>query len=145
MLPSHRFPSQLYERIVPDYVAKAPLGLPRFSQSKTKNGVSALTTIPTAITGGIRKDVPLSFGLVARLALAGGLCSAVTKAVTSPIELRKTREQVTLSLTSNPTLTLTSTPTLTLTSTPTLPLPPTLTLAGGRHGHSWRCRGANHP
>jgi len=66
-------PTQLYERIVPDYVAKAPLGLSKFGQPKSQ--VSALTTIPTAITGGIRKDVPLSFGLVARLALAGGLCS----------------------------------------------------------------------
>ena len=89
VLPSHRFPSQLFERINPDYVAKAPLGLPRLGQAKS----SGLASIPTAITGGIRKDVPLSFGLVARLALAGGLCSAVTKAVTSPIELRKTREQ----------------------------------------------------
>jgi hypothetical protein len=37
--------------------------------------------------------VPLSPALVGRLALAGGLCSAVTCAITSPIDLRKTRAQ----------------------------------------------------
>ena len=52
-----------------------------------------VSTLPTSISGGVRQDVPLSPALVARLAIAGGLCSATTRAVTSPIDLIKTRRQ----------------------------------------------------
>ena len=86
--PIHRFPSLLYERIVDDYVAKAPLKTPTLSST------GGLASLPTSVSGGIRQDVPLTPALVGRLTLAGGLCSAVTRAAITPIELRKTRAQV---------------------------------------------------
>ena len=39
-------------------------------------------------------QVPLTLGLVARLTFAGGACAAITRAVTSPIDLEKTRAQL---------------------------------------------------
>lgn len=52
--PRHRFPSLLYERINEDYVARAPLGLPRLAAS---GGVSGVTSLPTSISGGVRREV----------------------------------------------------------------------------------------
>ena len=49
--------------------------------------------LPTSISGGVTQDVPLRPSLVARLAIAGGLCSAITRGITSPIDLRKTMAQ----------------------------------------------------
>ena len=86
----HRFPSNLYEAITDAYVIKAPLGTRRKQGGTLSKDVSML---PTSITGGVTQDVPLHPSLVARLAIAGGLCSAITRAVTSPIDLRKTRAQ----------------------------------------------------
>ena len=69
---------------------KAPLG-PR----KKKGGTLSqeVSMLPTSISGGVTQDVPLRPSLVARLAIAGGLCSAITRGITSPIDLRKTMAQ----------------------------------------------------
>ena len=87
----HRFPSSLYETIADAYVLKAPLG--KRKQQKGGTLSKDVSALPTSITGGVTQDVPLRPSLVARLTIAGGLCSAITRAVTSPIDLRKTRAQ----------------------------------------------------
>ena len=69
-----------------------------------------VSTLPTSISGGVRQDVPLSPALVARLAVAGGLCSATTRAVTSPIDLIKTRRQAAIKTAKAPGGTPTGTP-----------------------------------
>ena len=69
---------------------KAPLG-----PMKKKGGTLSqeVSMLPTSISGGVTQDVPLRPSLVARLAIAGGLCSAITRGITSPIDLRKTMAQ----------------------------------------------------
>lgn len=69
----HRFPSNLYEAITDAYVIKAPLG-PRKKQGGTLS--KDVSMLPTSISGGVTQDVPLRPSLVARLAIAGGLCYA---------------------------------------------------------------------
>jgi hypothetical protein len=105
--PRHRFPSLLFERINADYVDQAPLGNVPFNskedgkKTKKKRGspfwgdqtAAGILSLPTSISGGVKQEVPLRPELIARLALAGGLCSAVTRGVTSPIDLQKTRAQ----------------------------------------------------
>ncbi|KAJ1632020.1 hypothetical protein T492DRAFT_992322, partial [Pavlovales sp. CCMP2436] len=79
----HRFPSAIFENALT--LAKTPLG-----GTVVLRGLDAL---PTSLSGGVRQDVPLTPVLVARLALAGGLCSMVTRAATTPLDLRKTQAQ----------------------------------------------------
>jgi len=84
--PRHRFPAASEE--TRDAVeAKNALF---FWTEKTPNRVVAL---PTAVSGGVRRDVPLTPPLLGRLALAGGACGATTRALTSPLDRRKTRAQ----------------------------------------------------
>lgn len=93
--PRHRFPSTLYESINEEYVVRAPLGLGQLvPRGKRGDDLSRdVSALPTSVSGGVRQDIPLTPGLVARLAVAGGLCSATTRAVTSPIDFKKTLEQ----------------------------------------------------
>ena len=93
--PRHRFPSTLYESISEEYVVRAPLGLGKLVQRKKRGDDLSrdVSALPTSVSGGVRQDIPLTPALVARLAIAGGLCSAATRAVTSPIDFKKTLKQ----------------------------------------------------
>ena len=102
MPSSHRFPGRIYDDVDDDEQGRAPLGRRRGGRRRETDGdpdemtrglPRSISAIPTSISGGVRQDVPLSPALVARLALAGGLCSATTRAITSPIDLLKTQAQ----------------------------------------------------
>ena len=104
--PSHTFPSLLYESSAKGAAVQVQVGsepsTASAGQGPARTGRAAaassplsleVSALPTSISGGVRQDVPLTPGLVARLAIAGGLCSALTRAVTSPIDVRKTLAQ----------------------------------------------------
>ena len=87
--PRHRFPYAKYATL--EEVEKK--AVPFFGAFERERGIDAL---PTAVTGGVRRDLPLTPDLALRLALAGGACAATTRALTSPLDRRKTRAQASL-------------------------------------------------
>ncbi|KAH8068222.1 hypothetical protein JL721_6796 [Aureococcus anophagefferens] len=87
--PRHRFPNAKYATL--EEVEKK--AVPFFGAFERERGIDAL---PTAVTGGVRRDLPLTPDLALRLALAGGACAATTRALTSPLDRRKTRAQASL-------------------------------------------------